>query len=711
MNLKTFPGKSYPLGATVEKDGKQGVNFCIFSKHAEFIELLLFDEPNAPQPSAIIPLDPKINQTNFFWHVFISGLQAGQVYAYRVHGPYDPQNGHRFNPQKVLLDPYGKAIVGSSIYNRETAVQSEDNCAQALRSVVVDNETYDWEGDWEGYDPEDKTKQPRLQIDYSASVIYEMHVGGFTRHPNSGVSSEKRGTFAGLIEKIPYLKSLGITAVELLPVHYFDIEDARDGLSNYWGYSTVSFFAPHRIYSSDQSPLGPLNEFRDMVKALHKAGIEVILDVVFNHTAEGDERGPTLCFRGIDNETYYILEENKSNYKNYSGCGNTFRGNHPIVSRLILDCLRYWVTEMHVDGFRFDLASVLSRDAYGSPLEEWKTYTPDILWVIESDSMLAGTKLIAEAWDAAGLYDVGRFVELADWFSEWNGPFRDDIRRFVKGDNGMIPCLATRILGSPDIYHRADIDINRSINFVTCHDGFTLNDLVSYNQKYNIANLENNRDGANDNHSWNCGVEGDTNNPQIEALRLQQIKNFLTILFLSQGTPMILMGDEVRRTQQGNNNGYCQDNELSWFSWDAVEKEYDLWCFIRRLIHFIQGLQLFRQEKRLEVSYENLNHPHISWHGVKLGQPDWSYYSHCLAFSLRYPDVDEYLHVIFNAYWEPLEFELPSLGYGNCWYRIIDTALPLNETFCELEAAYQVKTETYLVKARSCVVLMVKPIT
>ena len=710
MTLKTFPGTSYPLGATVEKDGKSGVNFCIFSKHAEFIELLLFDEPNAPQPSAIIPLNPDINQTNFFWHIFIPGLEAGQVYAYRVYGPDDPQNGHRFNPQKVLLDPYGKAIVGSSTYNREAAVQSGDNCTQALRNVVVDNETYDWEGDWEGSDPDDKTKQPRLQIDYSTSVIYEMHVGGFTRHPNSGVSPEKRGTFAGLIEKIPYLKSLGITAVELLPVHYFDIEDARDGLSNYWGYSTISFFAPHRIYSSDQSPLGPLNEFRDMVKALHKAGIEVILDVVFNHTAEGDERGPTLCFRGIDNETYYILDKNKAHYKNYSGCGNTFRGNHPIVSRLILDCLRYWVTEMHVDGFRFDLASVLSRDASGIPLEEWKTYTPDILWVIESDPMLAGTKLIAEAWDAAGLYDVGRFVELADWFSEWNGPFRDDIRRFVKGDNGMVPCLAARILGSPDIYHRVDIDINRSINFVTCHDGFTLNDLVSYNKKHNTANLEGNRDGANDNYSWNCGIEGETTNPEIEALRLQQIKNLLTILFLSQGTPMILMGDEVRRTQKGNNNGYCQDNELSWFNWDAVDKEYDLWCFIRRLIHFTQGLHLFRQEERLEVTYESLHHPHISWHGVTLGKPDWSYYSHSLAFSLRHPDADEYLHVIFNAYWEPLDCELPILGHGDCWYRIIDTSLPLNETFCELDAAYKVTTETYVVNARSCVVLMVKPI-
>lgn len=385
MTLKTLPGESYPIGATVEKDGKHGVNFCIFSKEATFIELLLFAGQNDPQPSHTIPLDPKTNRTHYYWHIFVEGLKAGQIYAYRVHGPFDLSQGHRFNPEKVLLDPYAKAIVGSSIYNREAAKQPGDNCAQALRGVVVDTETYDWEGDW--------TQKPRLRQPYSKSVIYEMHVGGFTRHPNSGVAPEKKGTFAGLIEpeKIAYLKSLGITAVELLPIHYFDVEDVKPGLQNYWGYSTIGFFAPHSYYSSDQSPLGPVNEFRDMVKALHKEGIEVILDVVFNHTAEGDERGPTLNFRGIDNSTYYILEEDHSQYKNYAGCGNTFRGNHPIVGRFILDCLHYWVTEMHVDGFRFDLASILSRDSSGTPLEDLRGTTPDILWIIESDPVLAGT--------------------------------------------------------------------------------------------------------------------------------------------------------------------------------------------------------------------------------------------------------------------------------------------------------------------------------
>ncbi|MEL4898491.1 glycogen debranching protein GlgX [Crocosphaera sp. Alani8] len=702
MALKTLPGESYPLGATVEKDGKKGVNFCIFSKQATFIELLLFAEQNDPQPSHTIPLDPKLNRTHYYWHIFVEGLEAGQVYAYRVHGPHDLSKGHRCNPEKVLLDPYAKAIVGSSIYNREAAKHPGDNCAQALRSVVVDTETYDWEGDWE--------EIPRLRTPYSKSVIYEMHVGGFTRHPSSGVPSEKRGTFAGLIgkEKIAYLKSLGITAVELLPVHYFDVEDVRPGLTNYWGYSTIGFFAPHSSYSSDQSPLGPVNEFRDMVKALHKEGIEVILDVVFNHTAEGDEHGPTLNFRGIDNSTYYILEEDHSQYKNYAGCGNTFRGNHPIVGRFILDCLRYWVTEMHIDGFRFDLASILSRDSSGTPLEDLRGTTPDILWVIESDPVLAGTKLIAEAWDAAGLYDVGRFVELADWFAEWNGPFRDDVRRFIKGDTGMVPRLASRILGSPDIYHREDVDINRSINFITCHDGFTLNDLVSYNEKHNEGNGENNCDGDNHNNSWNCGVEGEVNDSAIDSLRLQQIKNFFTILFLSQGTPMMLMGDEIRRTQRGNNNVYCQDNELSWFNWDKVEKEYDLWCFVRRLIYFIQGLELFNQEERLEVADNSPNHPHISWHGVKLGEPDWSDYSHCLAFSLRHPEKKEYLHVMLNAYWEPLEFQLPWLENGERWYRVLDTSLPLNETFCELEVAVEITTQNYTTNGRTCVVLMAK---
>ncbi len=686
------PGKSFPLGATVYPEG---VNFCIFSKHAEAIELLLFDEPTAPQPARVIKLSPQVNRTFFYWHIFVKNLKPGQVYAYRAYGPFSPKQGHRFDGSKVLLDPYAKDIVGDEIYDREAARTNGDNCAKALRGVVVDTSSYDWEDD-----------RP-LRHPYSKTIIYELHVGGFTRHPNSGLAAAKRGTYAGLIEKIPYLKNLGITAVELMPVHYFDAKDARPGLDNYWGYSTIGFFAPHRGYSYRQDPLGPLDEFRDLVKALHQAEIEVILDVVFNHTAEGDTTGPTLSFRGLDNQIYYIADqEDPSLYANYSGCGNSVKANHPIVTRLIIDCLRYWVSEMHVDGFRFDLASVFARDTLGHPIKD--DTTPDILWAIESDPILAGTKLIAEAWDAAGLYHVGKFVEFADWFAEWNGPFRDDIRRFVKGDPGSVDKLAARLLGSPDIYHRPDTNVNRSINFVTCHDGFTLNDLVSYDKKHNGANGENNRDGSNDNFSWNCGEEGTTNDPEIQNLRLQQIKNLLTILFLSQGTPMLLMGDEVRRTQQGNNNAYCQDNEVSWFDWDAVDREFDLWCFVRRLIEFSQSLELCRQERLLQVAYTSQN-PHISWHGVNLGEPDWSDYSHTLAFSWRHPQADEYIHVMLNAYWESLEFELPLLGHGDNWYCVLDTAAPLSETFCELDVAIPVQDSHYLVKARSCVVLIVKP--
>lgn len=695
MGFATLPGKSYPIGATVEPDG---VNFCVFSKNATAIELLLFDQPNDPQPAITIALNPSKNRTFYYWHIFVKGIGEGQVYAYRAHGPFEPEKGHRFDSSKVLLDPYAKAIVGYNIYNRKAAIEPGDNCAQALRSVVVDPENYDWEGD-----------HP-LRIPYSQTVIYELHVGGFTRHPNSGVKREKRGTYAGLVEKIPYLKNLGITAVELLPIHYYDPEDARPGLTNYWGYSTIGFFAPHRGYSADQTEVGVVNEFRDMVKALHRAGIEVILDVVFNHTAEGNDQGPTLCFRGLDNEAYYILAPDMIHYANYSGCGNTFRGNHPIGGALILDSLRYWVSEMHVDGFRFDLASVLARDSRGFPIETHSINMNHIIWEIESDPVLAGTKLIAEAWDAAGLYSVGQFVEYADWFSEWNGPYRDDIRRFVKSDAGMVPLLAARVLGSPDIYHRQATDVNRSINFITCHDGFTLNDLVSYNEKHNEANGENNQDGGNHNFSWNCGIEGPTDDPEIEKLRLQQIKNFFTILFVSQGIPMIQMGDEVRRTQQGNNNSYCQDNELSWFDWSAVDRQFDLWCFVRRLIKITDQMKLFQQEQLLEVTKKGGQHPYLTWHGVKLGHPDWSKDSRTLAFSLNHPEAGENLHVMLNAYWEDLSFELPVLKHQEGWFRLVDTALILSEAVCELDAVTRVEGKTYRVAARSTVVLIRRPL-
>jgi isoamylase len=689
MNFSLLAGQSYPLGATVYPDG---VNFSLFSQYAEKIELLLFVAPNDPKPSHIFTLSLEQNRTYHYWHIYVCGLKAGQVYAYRVYGPNQPHKGLRFDPSKVLLDPYAKEVVGHSIYDRQAAIElGRDNCAKSLRGLVVELGTYDWEGD-----------RP-LCHPLSKSVIYEMHVGGFTRHPNSEVSLEKRGTFAGLMEKIPYLKNLGITAIELLPVHCFDPTSAPNGQVNYWGYNTINFFAPHQDYSSNKDPLGPLDEFRDLVKALHRVGIEVILDVVFNHTAEGNETGPTFSFRGLDNPNYYILEsDNKEAYTNYSGCGNTFMGNHPIGGRLILDSLRYWVSEMHVDGFRFDLATVLARGIKGQIISQSES---SVLWAIELDAVLAGTKLIAEAWDAAGHYSVGEFVKYGNWFAEWNGPFRDDIRRFVKGDTGMVRTLAARILGSTDIYQEHDKDINRSINFITCHDGFTLNDLVSFNSKHNEANGEGNRDGTNDNFSWNCGVESETDITEIEALRLRQIKNFLTILFISQGTPMLLMGDEVRRSQHGKNNAYCQNNELSWFDWSQIEAQSDLWCFLRQLIDFIQNLEIFAQGIRLQVAYVSPE-PHLNWHGVKLGQPNWSNESHSIAFSLRHPQAKEYLHIMLNAYWGDLEFELPLLGERECWHRVVDTALSLTEAFCELDVTSPHKANNYLVEARSCVILI-----
>lgn len=681
MSLPPPNGQTFPIGAKVFPTG---VNFCLFSKSATAVQLLLFDNEDQPYPSQVISLDPQVNRTSFYWHIFIPGLKEGQIYAYRVDGPFNPEEGHRFDVNKVLLDPYTKAVVGWKNYSRKAAILPGDNSPYALRSVVVDALGYDWGDD------------TPLRIPYAETVIYELHVRSFTSHPNSGVSPEKRGTYAGLIEKIPYLKELGVTAVELMPIHQFDEQDARPGLKNHWGYSTMAFFAPHRGYSSHQDPLGPVEEFREMVKALHKAGIEIILDVVFNHTAEGNEDGPTICFRGLENRDYYILDEDPTYYKNYSGCGNSFKANHPFGGKLILDCLHYWVADMHVDGFRFDLASVLARGSSGEPLED-----PPSLWTIESDPVLAGTKLIAEAWDAAGLYQVGTFI--GDRFAEWNGPFRDDVRRFVKSETGTVKILANRMMGSPDIYPHPERETFRSINFVTCHDGFTLHDLVSYNEKHNEANGEDNQDGANDNYSWNCGVEGETHDPKINHLRTQQIKNLLTILFISQGTPMILMGDEICRTQKGNNNAYCQD-ELSWFDWSRVQKKAEFFRFFQLLIKFSQSLELFRYEYLLEETIDPET-PYVLWHGVKLNQPDWHENSHALACALCHPLYDEHLYVILNSYWEALSFELPSLDYGEHWYRIIDTSLHSPQDIQLEETASIVKGKSYLAQPRSTVVL------
>jgi len=684
VSFITNPGRSFPLGATVYPEG---VNFSVFTKGATGVELLLFGDIDAPRPEQVISLDPRQNRTYHYWHVFVTGLKAGQIYGYRVVGPWAPERGARFDSEKVLLDPYGRAVAVPLGYSRDLASRPGENTSSAMKSVVADLGRYDWEGD-------QPLKRPFAQI-----IIYELHVGGFTKHPSSGVTKEKRGTFTGLIEKIPYLTDLGVTAVELLPIFQFDAQDSPPGLVNYWGYSPVSFFAPHQGYGSREGPLAVLDEFRDLVKALHRAGIEIFLDVVFNHTAEGNHSGPTLSFRGLANEVYYLLEPNRSLYANYSGCGNTLNANQAIVRRLIVDSLRYWVEEMHVDGFRFDLASILSRDEKGQPLEN-----PPVLWDIESEPVLAGTKLIAEAWDAAGLYQVGRFV--GDTWKEWNGKFRDDIRAFLKGDTDTVSSLAHRLLASPDIYGHREREVEQSINFVTCHDGFTLNDLVSYNHKHNEANGEENRDGSDHNLSWNCGVEGPTDDPAVESLRNRQVKNFLALTLLSFGTPMLLMGDEVRRTQQGNNNAYGQDNELSWFDWTLVHRHRDVHRFVKELIR----LRLHFDKASLEYDLtltQFLTQAKIDWHGVTLHEPDWGPESHSLMATAVSLTGSRVFHLICNAYWEPLSFQLPQLPDNTVeeWRRLLDTALPSPMDICGETEAVLLEESTYLAQPRSVVFL------
>lgn len=684
QSARQSQGISAPLGATLAQGG---VNFSLYSRDATGIELLFFDQPDDPKPSHTIVLDPVLNRTYHYWHIFLSGIQPGQIYGIRAHGPFDPSRGLRFDPGKVLLDPYGRAVVVPERYSRVAVSQDGGHTSAAMKSVVVDPSAYDWEGDVPLKHPSART------------IIYEMHVGGFTRHPNSGVASGKRGTFAGLIEKIPYLQELGITAVELLPVFQFDVQDCPPGKVNYWGYAPVSFFAPHQAYSSSQDPLGPVNEFRDMVKALHRAGIEIILDVVFNHTAEGDHRGPTISFRGLDNNAYYILEHDRSRYANYTGTGNTLNANHPVVRRMIVDSLRYWVQEMHVDGFRFDLASILTRDAAGQVLPN-----PPVLWDIESDPITAGTKLIAEAWDAAGLYQVGSFI--GDSWKEWNGRFRDDARSFFRAEDGSLARFADRFVGSPDLYGHKQREPEQTVNFVTCHDGFTLNDLVSYNRKHNESNDEGNRDGADDNRSWNCGVEGPTDDPAVERLRNRQVKNFLAVTLLSIGVPMILMGDEVRRTQHGNNNAYCHDNELSWFDWSLVAKHTDVHRFVT-LLNQRRLMRTVEHERRRKTLIELIQRANKSWHGVKLGQPDWSSPSHCMVLSVEMKEDRLLVLLIMNAYWEPLEIELPPATHNGQtqWRRWIDTALDSPMDIVPWRSAPPIAGIAYQAQARSVVVL------
>jgi glycogen operon protein len=685
MAATVTPGRSSPLGATIV-DG--GFNFSVFSRNAAAIELLFFDREDDPRPSRVIPMDPATNRSYHYWHAFVPGTVPGQIYGYRARGQFDLAKGVRFDASKVLLDPYGRGVAVPRDYSREAARRPGDTYATAMKSVAVDPSKYDWEGD------------TPLRRPSSRTIIYEMHVRGFTQHPSSGLKEHLRGTYAGMIEKIPYLKQLGVTAVELLPVFQFDPQDCPPGKVNYWGYAPVSFFAPHQDYSSRRDPLGPIDEFRDMVKALHRGGLEVILDVVFNHTAEGDDTGPTISLRGLDNSIYYLLESDQAHYANYSGTGNTLNANHPIVRRLIVDSLRYWVETMHVDGFRFDLASILARDPSGQVLPN-----PPVLWDIESDPVLAGTKLIAEAWDAAGLYQVGSFI--GDSWKEWNGRFRDDVRSFFRGEDGFVERLADRFLGSPEIYAHKQREAEQSVNFVTCHDGFTLNDLVSYNQKHNEPNGEDNRDGANDNRSWNCEVEGPCGDPAIEKLRERQIKNFLAVTLLSLGVPMLLMGDEARRSQRGNNNAYCQNNEASWFDWSLVQKHAGLHRFVQ-LLAARRALRKMGSDCRQLSLNQLLRGAKKAWHGVKLHQPDWNSRSHSVALSAEVPEENLSFHLIFNAYWEPLEFELPAKIHPavNFWRRWIDTSLDSPQDIQDWPAAPVVTGRTYRAGPRSVVVLI-----
>jgi len=680
--IEVLPGKSYPIGATLRP---AGVNFSVYSRTATAIELLLFDHADDPAPANVIRLEGEDHHTYHYWHALVKGIAAGQLYAYRAYGPDQPEQGLRFDPAKVLVDPYAVCVMGGQTREaRLAASQPGDNCALAMKSVVVDLDAYDWEGD------------TPIQRAFTDAAVYEMHVGGFTRHPNSGVASSLRGTYAGLIEKIPYLKDLGVLTVELMPVQQFDPFAAPAGHVNYWGYQQIAFFAPHAGYSSRIDALGPVDEFRDMVKALHRAGIEVILDVVFNHTAEVEATGPTLSFRGLDNPTYYILDpENPAVYVNDTGTGNTVNGNKTIVRRMILDCLRHWVQHMHVDGFRFDLASVLTRDEQGLPLRD-----PPILWDIESDPALASAKIIAEPWDAAGLYQVATFV--GDRWAVWNGQYRDTVRQFVKSDPGVVIKFADVLMGSASLYHQPGRDPSRSVNFITAHDGFTLNDLVSYDDKRNEANGEDNHDGSDQNYSWNCGAEGPTEDTVIERLRERQIRNFLTILFFSQGRPMLLMGDEARRTQRGNNNAYVQDNEVSWFDWDLITRHADLLRFTSGLLRTHQRMRIFTDR-----AFWNLpGGADITYHGVRLNEPDWGDGSHSLAYELIHPETLEHVYIAFNAWWEPLEFELPPALAGHEWRRLVDTALPSPDDYAEPPAALQMGQGAYHVQARSTAVLI-----
>ncbi|MGN1392812.1 MAG: glycogen debranching protein [Succinivibrionaceae bacterium] len=687
---KVSMGDSRHLGASVSNDG---VNFAIYCSQAEVMELLLFKDTEDTEPE-VIELDPEYNRNIYYWHIFVHGIKDGQLYGWRVKS-VNKFASHKslVDTQKVLLDPYGLRIVFPKNYNRTFNQFVGSNTHFCAKNVVIDISKYDWEND----------KQPKRHL--STNVIYEMHVAGFTKDQSSGLPDEIRGTYKGVIEKIPYLLELGINTVELLPVFQFDKFDASPGKSNYWGYAPMCFFAIHGDYSSKKDLYGPLDEFRDMVKAFHKAGIEVILDVVYNHTSEGDEHGPIYSFKGLANDEYYLVDDDGS-YRNYSGCGNTLNASNPIVKRMIIDSLVFWTDYMHVDGFRFDLACVLSRDIHGKPLND-----PPTTLSIAFNYKLSNVKLIAEPWDAVGMYQVGSMAG-AKW-REWNGQFRDDMRCFIRGDDGKIQKFVNRLIGSPDIYNPYLSDSLKGINFITCHDGFTLWDLVSYNQKHNLDNGENNRDGSDMNFSSNYGIEGPTNDKNINAIRLRQAKNFMLLNLFSLGVPMILMGDEVLRTQWGNNNAYCQDSYISYQKWNHTPMQEDMLRFTKELLK-IRTKRGSNYLCRLTSLDDAIRKNRIVWHGIEPNKPDWSNTSHTIAFTKYSESLDCYFYVFVNSYWEGLHIKIPDIpcakdeGKYYKWKRLIDTSQksPLDIT---LDPKEQIEIgHNYYLDSRSILVLIYK---
>ncbi len=723
-SIITSPGNALTLGSSLTQDG---VNFSVFSRNATTMRLCLYKRSRDRVPAHEIALDPVKNRTGDIWHCHIQGLKANTLYLWRADGPFEPKSGHRFNPNRPLIDPYAKALTDGAwdlsqalAYNpesRETDLSfSEHRDDSFFPKCVVTDDGFDWEGD------------TPLNYPLKDCVIYETHVRGLTRGllgktAPAGIPRVKHpGTYRGVAEMADYFKTLGVTSLELLPIHEFDSTErfrrnpkTGELVSNYWGYSPLAFFAPKATYAyvdgephPEEDPARPLREFKAMVRELHKDGIEVILDVVFNHTSEGNELGPTLSFRGLDNSIYYILDQNRRHYKNYSGCGNTLNCNHPVMRSLIQDCLRYWVGSMHVDGFRFDLGSILGRDSSGNLLEN-----PPVIESIAEDPLLRDTKIIAEAWDAGGAYQVGSFP--GGRWAEWNDKYRDEVRRFWRGDKGSAMHLATRITGSSDLFLRDGRKPFHSINFITAHDGFTMNDLVSYTKKHNEENGENNRDGMDDNSSSNYGIEGETGDPAVEKRRNRQIRNFLSTLLLSIGTPMILGGDEIRRSQKGNNNAYCQDNEISWYDWDRASAHGDILSFCTALIRFRMKHPVFRRPEFYTGRDTDDNQlPDITWFDEGGRTPHWASINLTLAALIDGSEAkssasraDDDFYLMFNASPHSVAFTVPRHPQGLQWHKIIDTyeSLP-NESCPEFVSQPLPRQESCTLGARSLVVLI-----